>query len=265
MNQRMGAPSLAARVQHDHARTLLARDAPGDRETALALANRALQTAQELGMQMLVRSCLATKLEAQGIDSSETQHSIYAVAAAVQQRPLDLDFSTAPDGTVTLMFSDMVDFTRMTEKLGDERAHQVVQVHNTIVREQLVAHGGFEVELLGDGFLLAFASARNAANCAIAIQQALAAHAAEHPEQPIRVRIGAHTGEALKDADRFFGKTVIQAYRTADQAEPGQIMVSAVTKELVDDGTGGFRFDAGRDTELKGLSGSHRLFALDWS
>jgi len=108
-------------------------------------------------------------------------------------------------------------------------------------------------------------SARNAARCAIAIQQALAAHAGEHPDPPIRVRIGAHTGEALKDADRCFGKTVIQAYRTADQAEPGEIMVSAVTKELVDDGTGGFRFDAGRDAELKGLSGSHRRFALDRS
>ncbi|MEE8467974.1 MAG: AAA family ATPase, partial [Planctomycetota bacterium] len=129
MNERMGAPSLAARVQHDQAQTLLARGAPGDREAALALANRALQTAQELGMQMLVRNCLTTKLKAQGIDSSETQHSIYAVVAAVQKRPPDLDFSTAPDGTVTLMFSDMVDFTRMTEQLGDERAHQVVQVH----------------------------------------------------------------------------------------------------------------------------------------
>ena len=87
-------------------------------------------------------------------------------------------------------------------------------------------------------------SARNAARCAIAIQQALAAHAAEHPEQPIRVRIGAHTGEALKDADRFFGKTVIQAYRKDAPAEPNTNKVSAAAEGLVDNGTGGGRCGA---------------------
>ena len=70
-------------------------------------------------------------------------------------------------------------------------------------------HGGHEVELQGDGFLLAFSSERSALLCAIAIQRAFAAYSEAHPEEPIRVRIGLHTGEVLKDADKFFGKTVI--------------------------------------------------------
>jgi class 3 adenylate cyclase len=76
---------------------------------------------------------------------------------------------------VTLLFSDMEGFSAMTERLGDLRAREVIRRHNAIVRRELEANTGYEVELQGDGFLLAFASARKALHCAIAIQRALAA------------------------------------------------------------------------------------------
>ena len=119
--------------------------------------------------------------------------------------------------------------------------------------------------MLGDGFLLAFAGARDAARCGIAVQRALAGPVEGSGGEPIRVRIGLHTGEALKDADRFFGKTVIQAYRIADQSEPGEILVSSVVKELVTDGEGEFSFEAAREVSLKGLRGTHQLYALRWA
>ena len=161
------------------------------------------------------------------------------------------------------MFSDMEGFTRMTESLGDLAAHRVVQAHNQIVREQTAAHGGREVELRGDGFLLAFPSARSAALCAVALQRHFAAHNGSEPASPIRVRIGLHTGEAIRDADKFFGKTVIQAFRIADLAKGEEILASALTKELLAN-AGYLRFDAGREVELKGLAGPHRVYALDW-
>ncbi len=264
MDRRLGARALLARHQGEFARMLLERDGQGDRERALQLANEALASAQEMGMKIVVERLLATKLAVQGVASSDTQHSVYAVASVVQQQRPDLSSHASPDGTVTLMFSDMEDFTGMTERLGDVEAHRVVQAHNQIVRELTAAHGGHEVELRGDGFLLAFASARQAAQCAIALQRAFCERAENETGQPLRVRIGLHTGEAIKDADKFFGRTVIQAFRIADLAAGGEILVSSLTGELVSS-AGDLRLGTPREVDLKGLSGTHRVVPLEWS
>ena len=256
--------ALVADQQGEFAGMLLERNGQGDRERALQLANEALASAQEMGMKIVVERLLATKLAVQGVASSDTQHSVYAVASVVQQQRPDLSSHASPDGTVTLMFSDMEDFTGMTERLGDVEADRVVQAHNQIVRELTAAHGGHEVELRGDGFLLAFASARQAAQCAIALQRAFCERAENETGQPLRVRIGLHTGEAIKDADKFFGRTVIQAFRIADLADGGEILVSSLTGELVSS-AGDLRLGTPREVDLKGLSGTHRVVPLEWS
>ncbi len=263
MNAAMGTRQALARTQLDYATLLWRRGQPGDRSRALELANRALETAQELGMKLVVEKALALKLQAQGVDSTDLKTSIDAVTAAVQRERPDLREHAAPDGTVTLMFSDMEGFTAMTERLGDLKAREVIRWHNRIVREQLAAHGGFEVELQGDGFLLAFPSARRALLCAIAIQRAFIPYSAAHPEQPIRVRIGLHTGEALREADKFFGKTVILAARIAAQAAAGEILVSSLVRELTQS-SGDIRFGVAQRAELKGLSGTYSLYPIDW-
>jgi class 3 adenylate cyclase/tRNA A-37 threonylcarbamoyl transferase component Bud32 len=263
LNQRMGARPLLARAQCDYARMLLSRRAAGDREKALRLAGQAHTTAVELGMKLVAEKALALRVEAQGLRGSDTKQTVHSVASAVQEKRPDLRSHAAADGTVTLVFSDMEGFTRMTESLGDLAAHRVVQEHNRVVREQTAAHGGREVELRGDGFLLAFPSARSAALCAVALQRSFAAHNAREPAQPIRVRIGLHTGETIRDAEKFFGKTVIQAFRIADLARGEEILTSGLTKELLAS-AGDLRFDAGRDVELKGLSGPQRVHALEW-
>jgi class 3 adenylate cyclase len=242
---------------------LLDRGGPGDRERALRLANEALALAQALGMKLVTERALAQKLEAQGIDGSDTKHSVVAVASLVQAARPDLRADSAADGTVTLVFSDMEGFTRMTESLGDLAAHELVREHNRIVREQTLAHGGREIELRGDGFLLAFSSARRAASCAIALQRRFAARNASGGGRPIRIRIGMHTGEVVQDADKFFGKTVIQAFRIADLARGEEILTSSVTAELLRS-AGDLRWSAEREVELKGLEGRHRVFALAW-
>jgi class 3 adenylate cyclase len=206
---------------------------------------------------------LELKLQAQGVDSGSITTSIDLVASSVSKDRPDLEPHTAPDGTVTLMFSDMEGFTEMTERLGDLKARDVIREHNTIVREQLKAHGGHEVELQGDGFLLAFGSARQALLCAIAIQRVFETYNEKHTDQPIRVRIGLHTGEVLKDADKFFGKTVILAARIAAQAKGSEILVSALLRELTES-VGDLRFGKGREVELKGISERQRLFTVEW-
>ncbi len=263
-NERVGARPFAAGARYDYAQMRLARGKPGDHDKALALVNQTLEEARALGMKGLVENALATKLEIQGVSRSiDIRTSIEAVASVVETQRPDLQRHASPDGTVTLMFSDMEGFTSMTERLGDQEALKVIQSHNSIVRKALGDHDGYEVELQGDGFLLAFSNAGRAVECAIAIQHAFASYNEEHPEQPIRVRIGLHSGEALKDADKFFGKTVILTSRIADHARPDEILVSSTLKELVERSRD-LQFDEGRELVLKGLAGTYRGYAVSW-
>jgi class 3 adenylate cyclase len=189
--------------------------------------------------------------------------TIDAVAAAIEDERPDLSTATAPDGTVTIMFSDIENSTVMTERLGDVRWMEVLREHNRIVREQLTAHGGFEVKSQGDGFMVAFASASKAVECAVAVQRAFAAAAEEHPDEPIRVRIGLHTGEAIRERDDFFGRNVILAARIAAQAQGGEVLVSSLLKELTE-AQADVRFGEPRELELKGLSGTYRVHSVEW-
>lgn len=180
-------------------------------------------------------------------------------ADAGRDRP-DLTAATAPNGTVTLLFSDIEGSTQLTEALGDREWMNLLREHNQLVRTQLAAHHGFEVKAQGDGFMFAFASARDALNCAIGIQRALTEREGG-PE--LRVRIGLHTGETIKEADDFFGKAVVLAARIAGEARGSEILASSLVRELVEH-TGEFSFEDPTDTELKGLSGMYRLSPVRW-
>jgi len=187
---------------------------------------------------------------------------IEAVATAVSDERPDLRPQAAPDGTVTMLFTDIENSTVLTERLSDTQWFDLLRQHNNVVREQVKNHACFEVKSQGDGFMIASQSARRAVHCAIGIQQGLARHNETAPE-PIQVRMGLHTGEVLKDADDFFGKHVILASRIAGKARGGEILASALLKELAES-SGDIRFGPEREVELKGLSGTHLLHDVLW-
>jgi class 3 adenylate cyclase len=194
--------------------------------------------------------------------SRKTQGYSSALPRSLEEMTMKDDFphETAPVCTVTILFSDMESFSRMTEQLGDREALEVIRAHNAIVRRELAAHGGREVELQGDAFLATFSNPGCALRCAIAMQKAFAAYSEAHP-QPIRVRIGLHTGEVIRDADRFFGRNVIIAARIASAARGGEILMSSFLKERGE----GVRFESDRELELKGLAGRHRVCSVTWN
>jgi eukaryotic-like serine/threonine-protein kinase len=263
MNARMETRQALARTQIEYAELLLAGREPGDRTRALELLRDGLDNAQALGMKLVVERGLAMKLRAQGVTAGSLEMSIDAVVSSVQRERPDLRGHTAPDGTVTILFSDIEGSTAMTERLGDRRAQEVLRAHNAIVREHVAAHGGFEVKSQGDGFMIAFQSARRALRCAIEMQRAFAGHAERHPATSVRVRIGLHTGEPVKEADDFFGQAVILAARIAAQAEGGEILVSSLIRELAES-TGEFTFAGVRPVQLKGLSGTREVSIVAW-
>jgi class 3 adenylate cyclase/ketosteroid isomerase-like protein len=177
-----------------------------------------------------------------------------------QQEQPDLSSTLAADGTVTIVFTDIVDSTVLASRLGDHAWRDVLRRHDTLIREVTEAHGGTVVETQGDGSMLAFSSARRAVACAQTIQRETStAFADDSP--PIRIRIGIHTGDAIQEADRFFGTTVHYAARVAGQALGGEVLVSNLVRELVANSR--IEFIESREVELKGLDGAHRLFAVD--
>ena len=168
------------------------------------------------------------------------------------------------DGTVTILFCDMVDYAGMTERLGDQASHRVLREHHRIVREALARNGGREIKVQGDGFMIAFGGAARALRCAIDIQRAFATFVPGDGDEPIAVHIGIHTGDAVAEGDDYLGHTVIVASRLADAARPGEILVSSLSEQLVQ-GSGEFAFDGHGETILKGLSRPQPSATLSWA
>ncbi len=190
-----------------------------------------------------------------------TATSVDAVAATVGSERPSLRPAAAPDGTVTVLFTDIEASTKLNDRLGDLRWLELLRAHHAIVREQVHQHGGFEVKSQGDGFMIAFPSARRAVQCARAIQREIDSRLGQHPDGPIRLRIGLHTGEAIREEADFYGKNIVLAARIADQARGGEILASAVVKQLTES-AGDVNFEDERELELEGITGTHRVYKV---
>jgi class 3 adenylate cyclase len=188
--------------------------------------------------------------------------SIDVVASAVQGEVLDLGGHTSPDGAITLLFSDIEGSTALIEQLGEGPWFELVRDHNAIVRGVVQAHDGTVVKSQGDGFMIAFASAHAALRCAIEVERAFAGEPAGDVPA-FRIRIGAHTGFVIADADDFYGRNVVLAARIADQAGGGEILVSEAAKQYTESDPS-FRFEPRGELRLKGLVGEHTVYVLEW-
>jgi adenylate cyclase len=109
--------------------------------------------------------------------------------------------------------------------------------------------------------MLVFPDPCRAVECAIAIQCDLAEQEPAENER-VRVRMGLHAGAAIREEGDFFGRSVILAARIAAHARGGEILVSSALKEIAEED--GLSFDEGRDLELKGLTGTHRVYRTGW-
>jgi len=157
----------------------------------------------------------------------------------------------------TILFTDIEGSTPLTQRLGDAGAQELVRAHNTAVRRALGLHAGMEIKHTGDGIMASFASASRALECAVEIQTALAAR----PELP-RVRIGLNTGEPIAEDGDLFGTTVQLARRICDHAEPGEVLVSDVVRQLA--AGKGFLFADAGVAALKGFDEPIQSYALRW-
>ena len=165
-------------------------------------------------------------------------------------------------GVRTVLFTDIVNSTILTQSLGDEAALALLGVHDTIVRDALSALGGREVKHTGDGIMASFVSPASAIRCAIQIQRELDNHAQKNPERALKVRLGAAAGEPVEQHNDLFGSTVQLAARLCAHAQPEQILVSNAIAELCIGK--GFSFDDIGELTLKGFASPVRAHAAAW-
>jgi class 3 adenylate cyclase len=135
-------------------------------------------------------------------------------------------------GIRSILFTDIVGSTALTQEMGDDAAMILLRTHDSIVREALADTGGREIKHTGDGIMASFVSAAAAVKCATRIQSELSAHSRERKDGAVKVRVGVAAGEPVEHHDDLFGCTVQLAARLCSNAEPEQILVSNVVQEL---------------------------------
>jgi predicted ATPase/class 3 adenylate cyclase len=155
----------------------------------------------------------------------------------------------APSGTVTFLFTDIEGSTRLWQ-LDEAAMRESVRRHDDLLRTAVEDSGGTIFSTMGDGVAAAFPSAHAALRAALAAQEVLAQQAWATP-QPVRVRMGLHTGEAEERGGDYFGTAVNRAARLMAVGHGGQILCSSATAELL-----------GGDVVVVDL-GEHRLRDLD--
>lgn len=160
--------------------------------------------------------------------------------------------SASQSGTVTLMFTDIEDSTVISESMGDSAWSKLIAEHFDELHRMAALSRGTVIKTLGDGAMIAFASVRDALGAAVGIQRAMAT-------SDLRLRVGLHTGDAVRSSGDYAGIAVNKAARIASAASGGEILTSSVTAELAGSE---FRFGPERVGELKGLSGTHRLIPV---
>ncbi len=171
----------------------------------------------------------------------------------------------APRHWVAVMFTDIVDSTRLNQQLGDEAWAEALASHRHAVRDAVADHGGLEVGTQGDGFLLRFESPDAAVGCASALQRRWsaarsAAKPTDGPSVPA-VRIGIHAGEVVHDEDDLVGKVINLASRVTSVAEAHEILVTEQLADHLDEDVK--LVDRGLKS-LKGFDRPRHLLAVVW-
>ena len=154
-----------------------------------------------------------------------------------------------PSGTVTFLFTDIERSTQLMQEMGEKYVQAQVE-HHKILRAAFQSGAGRELRTEGDSFFCVFESALDACGSAAQAQREFAVHAWPD-DKPIRVRIGLHTGEAPIVGNEYIGLDVHHAARVAAAAHGGQVVLSDVTRSLVES-------SLPKDLTLRDL-GMHRL------
>jgi adenylate cyclase len=131
-------------------------------------------------------------------------------------------------GTETFVFADLAGYTALTEAHGDEHAADAAAEFCEAVRTLLPEHDAEEVKAIGDAVLLRASDAARAAGLA---ERIVCGYGWRH--RGLGVRVGMHTGTAVRRGDDWFGSAVNVASRVADAARAGEVLCTEATREAI--------------------------------
>lgn len=160
-----------------------------------------------------------------------------------------------------ILFTDIVDSTRLTQQLGDRAAMRLLREHDSVVRAVLARFGGSEIKHTGDGIMAAFSSAFQAVAAAMQIQRELRQRE-ERAQGPLHVRVGVAAGEPVTERNDLFGAAVQQAARLCACAHPDCIVVSSGVHDLCRGK--GIRFTDSGPIAVKGFDEPIGHFNVEW-
>lgn len=186
-----------------------------------------------------------------------------AQAAHTAAVPGTTGITTDEPALQTILFTDLVESTRMAHSLGDDTAVRILGVHDQVVRRVLGEQGGREVKHTGDGIMAAFPSAARGVQAAIDIMRGIERHNASLPQPELRIRIGLNAGEPLVSGGDLYGLAVGLAARLCAAAEPGSIMASEAVRVLCL-GKGKRFVDRGART-FKGIDAAVSVCEVSWA
>lgn len=210
--------------------------------------------AVEHGRYLAAHVPAAKYVELPGVDHLPwVGESVEATLDEIEEFLTGVRHAPEPDRVLaTVLFTDIVGSTRQATELGDRRWLDVLTRHDTAVRQQLARFRGREVKTTGDGFLATFDGPARAVRCAQAITEVV------NP-LGLQVRAGLHTGECELLGDDLGGIAVHIGARVAEQAGPGEVLVSSTVKDLV--AGSGLVFESRGAHSLRGLPDEWRLYA----
>ncbi|MBR9971562.1 adenylate/guanylate cyclase domain-containing protein [Magnetospirillum sulfuroxidans] len=188
------------------------------------------------------------------------------MGAHISLRDVFRDWNRKTDQTqgqmMTVLFTDMVDSTNMTQIRGDAAAQEIVRRHNLIVRNALSKFGGHEVKHTGDGIMASFLSAGAAVDAMIVVQRQVAEHNTRMPTQTLHLRIGLNAGEPIQEEDDLFGSTVQLAARVCAATNSDEILCTASVMELAGKPSSLFRSVGAK--AVKGFRDPITMYEISW-
>lgn len=188
-------------------------------------------------------------VDADGKIVAASQGSAWEIIERLDRRPVEPERVLA-----TLLFTDIVGSTERAQQIGDASWRVLLGEHNALVRRELNAHRGHEIQTTGDGFLARFDTPAAAIRCARAIRDGVR-------QMDLEVRAGVHTGECEVQGSDLAGITVHVAARIMHEAGSGEIVVSQMVRDL--SVGSGLRWSPRGSHALKGVDGDWTLFAVD--
>ena len=133
--------------------------------------------------------------------------------------------------SATILFTDVVGSTELSQGLSPDAAEEVRRGHFSILRQAIAEAGGTEVKNLGDGLMVVFTSASAALGCGVAMQQGVERDN-RNREHSVGLRVGLSGGEVTREDDDYFGDPVVEAARLCAACESGQVLATDIVRGM---------------------------------